>query len=105
MNPSKEPPRWRSTGIKLTQLPQYQISTTVAVALGSNLGDSRSHLDHAVARLREFLDSVRVSSYYQTAPVDVVGDQPDFLNAAAVGETTMTALELLTVLLAIERER
>lgn len=78
---------------------------TVAVALGSNLGDRRAHLDYAVARLNELLDDLHVSGYYETSPVGVASDQPDFLNAAAVGKTPMTAKALLTALLAIEGER
>src|SRR5262245_65035328 len=78
---------------------------TVAVALGSNLGDRRAHLDYAATRLRGLLDAVRVSSYHQTAPVDVAGEQPDFLNAAAVGQTTLTPREVLAALLAIEDDR
>jgi 2-amino-4-hydroxy-6-hydroxymethyldihydropteridine diphosphokinase len=38
-------------------------------------------------------------------PVDVSGQQPDFLNAAAVGNTALPPRELLTGLLAIEAER
>jgi 2-amino-4-hydroxy-6-hydroxymethyldihydropteridine diphosphokinase len=76
-----------------------------AVALGSNLGDRRSHLDFAVSRLQFILSALRVSSYYDTDPVGVPDAQPRFLNAVAVGETAMTARELLQALLAIERER
>ena len=76
-----------------------------AVALGSNLGDRRSHLDFAVSRLHSILSALRVSSYYDTDPVGVPDAQPRFLNAVAVGETAMTARELLQALLAIERER
>lgn len=79
--------------------------TTVVIALGSNLGDRRAHLEYAVARLHELFDHVRVSTYHETVPVDVTGDQPDFLNAAAVAETTLDAREVLAALLAIERER
>ena len=43
-----------------------------------------------------------VSSFHDTAPVGV-GDQPIFLNAAAVGETTLSARDLLGVLLDIEK--
>jgi 2-amino-4-hydroxy-6-hydroxymethyldihydropteridine diphosphokinase len=78
---------------------------TVAVAIGSNLGDRRAHLDYAVARLRQLLDDLHVSGYYETSPVGVAGDQPDFLNAAAVGKTPMAADELLAALLAIEGDR
>jgi 2-amino-4-hydroxy-6-hydroxymethyldihydropteridine diphosphokinase len=90
---------------QITQLPNYQIPVTVAVALGSNLGDRRAHLDYAAARLRELFDGVRVSAYHETAPVDVAGEQPDFLNAAAVGATTLAARDVLAALLAIEQER
>jgi 2-amino-4-hydroxy-6-hydroxymethyldihydropteridine diphosphokinase len=77
----------------------------VAVALGSNLGDRRSHLGFAVSRLELLLDDFRVSSYYDTDPVGVPGDQPLFLNAAATGMSTTNARDLLQALLAIERER
>ena len=77
----------------------------VAIALGSNLGDRRAHLDYAVSRLRTFLTNPIVSSYADTTPVDMVGSQSDVLNAAAVGDTTLSARELLTTLLGIEAER
>ena len=77
----------------------------VAVALGSNLGDRRAHLDFAVSRLESVLDNLTVSHYRDTDPVGVPGNQPLFLNAAAVGTTAMSARELLDSLLAIERER
>lgn len=77
----------------------------VAVALGSNVGDRRAHLDYAVSKLRIFLGDLTVSRYYDTVPVGVSGPQPLFLNAAAVGESTMSARALLEELLAIELER
>jgi 2-amino-4-hydroxy-6-hydroxymethyldihydropteridine diphosphokinase len=76
-----------------------------AIALGSNLGDRRAHLDFAFARLRQLLADLRTSLIYETEPVDVPEQQPRFLNAAAVGATTLTPRELLEALLSIERER
>ena len=76
-----------------------------AVALGSNLGDRAAHLDFAIARLAALLDNLKASRYYDTVPVGVSGPQPIYLNAAAVGKTTLSARELLDGLLAIERER
>jgi len=76
-----------------------------AIALGSNLGDRRAHLDHAVSRLHQLLRSVRVSRYRETAPVGVNGPQRLYLNAAAVGQTALSARDVLEALLAIERER
>jgi 2-amino-4-hydroxy-6-hydroxymethyldihydropteridine diphosphokinase len=77
----------------------------VAVGLGSNLGDRAAHLNHAVSRLRAVLGGLRVSRFYDTVPVGAPGPQPLFLNAAAAGETSMPARELLDMLLAIEQER
>jgi 2-amino-4-hydroxy-6-hydroxymethyldihydropteridine diphosphokinase len=79
--------------------------TPVAIALGSNVGDRRAHLDFAVSNLRALLTNVRVSRYYDTVPVGVSGPQALFLNGAAVGDTTMSAQTLLGTLLAIEQER
>ena len=77
----------------------------VAVALGSNCGDRRAHLDYAVSTLRTFLTNLTISRYYETIPVGVSGPQALFLNAAAVGDTTMSARAVLDALLAIEHER
>jgi len=77
----------------------------VAIAVGSNVGDRRAHLDFAMARLAGFLDDLRISTYLETAPVEVSGEQPDFLNAAATGTTALPPGELLAALLAVEGER
>jgi 2-amino-4-hydroxy-6-hydroxymethyldihydropteridine diphosphokinase len=77
----------------------------VAVALGSNLGDRRAHLDFAVAKLRSLLRHVAVSRYHDTVPVGITGPQPLYLNAAAIGETSLSAPDLLDALLAIEAAR
>lgn len=77
----------------------------MAIALGSNLGDRHAHLDFAVARLSALLSDLRISSRYDTAPVDVVGQQPIYLNAAVVGQTTLEAYALFHELRAIEDDR
>jgi 2-amino-4-hydroxy-6-hydroxymethyldihydropteridine diphosphokinase len=74
----------------------------VALALGSNLGDRRAQLDAAREHLKAVVDGLVVSSYHDTAPVGV-GEQPRFLNAAAVGTTFLSARALLQRLLAIEQ--
>ena len=78
---------------------------TAAVALGSNLGDRRAHLDYAAAKLHGLLASLKISRYYDTKPEGVSGPQPMYLNAAAVGETTLSARALLEALQAIEDEQ
>ena len=77
----------------------------VAIALGSNVGDRRGHLDFAVAALRALLANLTVSRYYDTVPIGVSGPQAMYLNAAAVGESALAPRALLDALLAIEQER
>ena len=80
-------------------------SVIAAIALGSNLGDRQSHLEFACSRLQLLLSNLHVSPFQQTAPQGVATAQPDFLNAAAVGETALTAGGLLRALLDIELMR
>jgi 2-amino-4-hydroxy-6-hydroxymethyldihydropteridine diphosphokinase len=75
----------------------------VAIALGSNLGDRERHLRTAAERVAAFVRHLRLSSFHDTAPVGV-GDQPRFLNAAAVGATGLAPRALLDALLAVEHD-
>ena len=75
----------------------------VAVALGSNLGDREAQLAFAVRRLSSVLSNLRQSKWYDTDPVGVPSDQPRYLNGVVVGETALSARELLNELLRIEQ--
>ena len=75
----------------------------VAIALGSNLGDRDGYLRAALAALIPSVHQIRVSTFHDTAPVGV-GPQPTFLNATAVGETSLSARALLETLLSVERD-
>ena len=58
--------------------------TTAFIALGSNLGDSRSILEQAFVRLQELSAApIRRSSLWRSAPVDCPPGSPDFINAVA----------------------
>jgi 2-amino-4-hydroxy-6-hydroxymethyldihydropteridine diphosphokinase len=81
------------------------VKRTAAISLGSNLGNRESHLAFARTRLGQLLEHARFSTDFETAPVGVPDEQPMFLNAAAVGETTMKARELIEALLVLEGER
>jgi 2-amino-4-hydroxy-6-hydroxymethyldihydropteridine diphosphokinase len=76
-----------------------------AIALGSNLGDRRAHLNWAVDRLAEHLTDLRLSSILETEPVDVPEPQPPYLNAVVVGKTEIAADALMQALLDLEREQ
>lgn len=77
----------------------------VAVALGSNLGDRASHLTWALDALGAVLTTLRHSPFDNTAPVGVPDQQPDYLNAVAVGLTRLSPRALLETLLRLEAER
>ena len=77
-------------------------SATVALGMGSNLGDRSGRLAAARIDLEAILYGPRWSALYETEPVDDLA-QPAFLNACAVGETRLTAQDLLNRLEEIER--
>jgi len=77
----------------------------VAIALGSNLGDRHAHLNYAITRLSTLLSDMRVSSFHNTAAVEVDEPQPDYLNAVVSGTTPLAPHALLAEMLTIERER
>lgn len=72
--------------------------TTVYIALGTNVGEREENLREALRLLPEAgVHIQRVSSIYETAPVDFL-DQEWFLNAVAEAETDLDALDLLGAL-------
>lgn len=77
-------------------------SVQSAIALGSNLGDSRNILERALEILDQTVGITlkAQSSWYQTAPVGP--PQPDYLNGCALLEVQLTPQELLATLLKIE---
>ena len=79
------------------------MTSSVVIALGSNLGDRRLHLARAVDALRRELSLVRVSSIHETEPVDAPPGSPPFLNMVVTGHTALAPLALLDVLQSIER--
>src|ERR1700687_836476 len=74
------------------------VEKTVYFSLGSNVGDRAANLRAAIAALRDAgVRVTRVSSFYETEPVDFL-EQAWFLNCAVAGETEVPALELLRAL-------
>ncbi len=74
-----------------------------ALGLGSNQGDSRTTLRSALDALDALHDTTvtAVSSLYRTSPVGYM-DQPDFYNAVAEVETSLSPHALLGACLGIE---
>jgi 2-amino-4-hydroxy-6-hydroxymethyldihydropteridine diphosphokinase len=76
------------------------------IALGSNLGERRAHLEAALAALRETagVRVVAVSPLFETAPVGPPPQGP-YLNAAVRLDTSLPAPALLARLHEIEASR
>ncbi len=73
------------------------------IALGSNLQDPAAQVTQALQHLAQISQTrlVAASSFYRTPPVGY-DNQPDFINAVALLETTLEPTDLLAQLLAIE---
>jgi 2-amino-4-hydroxy-6-hydroxymethyldihydropteridine diphosphokinase len=67
------------------------------VSLGSNLGDRLAYLLAAVEALERGpkIKLLGTSKVYETAPVEVEDEQPDYLNCVAELECEIPAIELL----------
>lgn len=75
----------------------------ILLALGANLEPRRERIEEAMRLLElEALADARRSSMYATEPVGYT-NQPDFLNAAITGTTSLGAEELFRVCKDIER--
>ncbi|WP_028996057.1 2-amino-4-hydroxy-6-hydroxymethyldihydropteridine diphosphokinase [Azonexus hydrophilus] len=74
------------------------------IALGANLGDPAATVNAAFAALDQLPQSrlLAKSALYRTAPVGIA-DQPEFVNAAALIDTTLAPEALLDALLGIEQ--
>jgi 2-amino-4-hydroxy-6-hydroxymethyldihydropteridine diphosphokinase len=72
------------------------------ISLGSNLGDREQNLRDAIRRLSALGEITRVSSFYETEPVEFI-EQPWFVNAAVELRTNLAPIELLHALLELER--
>jgi 3-oxoacyl-[acyl-carrier protein] reductase len=75
---------------------------TAYIALGSNLGDRREHLELALAALRARVSVTCVSAFYETTPVGGPPGQGSYLNAAAELQTDLAPAGLLRLLREIE---
>ena len=79
----------------------------VFIALGSNLGDRLEHLRAGIKLLDQHpnIQVVATSRIVETEPFGVTGNQGAYLNAAAELETSLSARELLTLMLEIEKSQ
>ena len=76
-----------------------------AIAIGSNLGNREAALAFAASRLSALLSNFTLSDVVETWPEgEGTDDQNLYLNAAAIGETGLSARAVLDALHEIERD-
>jgi 2-amino-4-hydroxy-6-hydroxymethyldihydropteridine diphosphokinase len=79
------------------------VRKTVYLSLGSNLGDREANLREAITRLSALGEVTKISSFYETEPVEFT-EQPCFVNCAVEMKTEAMPRQLLSSLLSMERE-
>jgi 2-amino-4-hydroxy-6-hydroxymethyldihydropteridine diphosphokinase len=81
------------------------MAETAFLLFGSNLGDREQNLRFAVANLEQIegLELLALSSLYESEAVNMVGDNPPFLNQAIKADFMYTPVELLDHTERIER--
>ena len=77
------------------------MSHVAYLSLGSNLGDRAANLRESIAQLSSLGEVLKISSLYQTEPVDL-REQPWFLNCIVELRTDLEAQDLLTRIQVIE---
>ena len=75
----------------------------VYISLGSNVGDRAANLNSAIEQLQALGKIEKVSSFYETEPVEVE-NQPWFLNCAVKLDTEKMPKQLLAGILDVEQE-
>ena len=73
------------------------------IALGSNIGEKKSHINHAISEIGLRVGCITaISSFYETEPDGFVSDNT-FLNAVLAVESELSPIEMLDMTCSIER--
>lgn len=76
---------------------------TVFLALGSNVGNKKQHIKHAVTALKKHISNITSAKLYETKPM-YYEDQDMFINTVIKGQTNLAPKELLAFVKHSERE-
>jgi 2-amino-4-hydroxy-6-hydroxymethyldihydropteridine diphosphokinase len=84
------------------------MTSLVAIALGSNLGDSLSIVQSALDLLdsQPMVKLIKCSRWYRTKAITLPDSppQPDYINGCAIFTTSLNPLDLLSLLLWVEKQ-
>ncbi len=76
----------------------------ICLALGSNIGERKKNIDAAVEQLSKTIKVIAVSGCFQTAPVDCPAGSEYYLNGALIGDTDLTAQDVIKLCLETEQK-
>ncbi len=76
---------------------------TIYLALGSNVGDSREHIEQAIRLLGNQVNNIQRAPVYRAKAVGYT-EQADFLNTAISGQTELNPEKLLEFIQTVEEE-
>jgi 2-amino-4-hydroxy-6-hydroxymethyldihydropteridine diphosphokinase len=79
------------------------MSNLAYLSLGSNVGNRERNLREAIRRLQSLGRVVKISSFYETEPVEIT-EQPWFLNCVVGLEANEPPEQMMLALLQIERQ-
>lgn len=77
--------------------------TKIFLALGSNLGDKKQHIEEALELLKKQIKDIKVAKFYETKP-QYYEEQNTFINTVIVGLTNLNPKELLHFIKDVEKE-
>ena len=75
------------------------------LSLGSNIGDRKANLDEAVSFLRTIGTIIKISSIYETAPVDMAPGSRDFYNLVVLLQCELSPSALLKKIKEFEKSK
>ncbi len=76
---------------------------SIALSVGGNVGNVKNNIIKGIDMLKEEgIYNIKLSSFYNTKPIDCPKGSPDFINAAIIADTTLSPQKLLTKLKEIE---
>jgi len=73
----------------------------VFLALGSNLGNKKKHINEAIKLLKKKVNDIKVAKFYETKP-QYYEEQGTFINTVLVGFTNLAPKDLLYFIKEVE---
>ncbi len=89
--------------IMVKKVPNKTEFAEIALSVGGNVGDVKQNIYNAIEELKwQGVINIKLSSFYETEPVNCPDNSPNFINAAIIAKTQLSPQELLLLCKKIE---